>query len=147
MSEWTPTENRWGTQFIGMCSKKCKVAWGKYAKKHTTVAQAVDTMAQLVYHYGPHNVHPGMFSDEKEKNERLYFLAYDNDKKDEFISSIEKFKAVSNIIAERMRGISKEWSLSDTVQLILFEIKSQLERQDSMPNNPMTQEGTFLHCA
>ena len=49
-------------------------------------------MAQLVYHYGPHNVHPGMFSDEKEKNERLYFLAYDNDKKDEFISSIEKFK-------------------------------------------------------
>ena len=46
-----------------------------------------------------------------------------------------------------MRGISKEWSLSDTVQLILFEIKSQLERQDSMPNNPMTQEGTFLHCA
>lgn len=29
----------WGTQFIGMCSKKCKVAWDKYANKHATVAQ------------------------------------------------------------------------------------------------------------
>ena len=122
----------WGTQFIGMCSKKCKVAWGKYANKHATVAQvksyasqkdtkfpssptrsthkyffseirfkikayilifkAVDNMGQLVYDYGPHNVNPDIFSEEKEKNEKLYFLAYPTDKENDFTTSIEKFK-------------------------------------------------------
>jgi len=82
----------WGTQFIGMCSKKCKVAWDKYANKHATVAQAVDNMGQLVYDYGPHNVNPDIFSEEKEKNEKLYFLAYPTDKENDFTTSIEKFK-------------------------------------------------------
>lgn len=55
---------------------------------------------------------------------------------------------MSNIIAERMRGnLTKKWCLSDTVKLILFDLKSQMERQDShlrMPtHNPLTQEGTF----
>ena len=36
----------WGTQFIGMCSKKCKVAWGKYANKHATVAQVKSYASQ-----------------------------------------------------------------------------------------------------
>jgi len=44
-----------------------------------------------------------------------------------------------------MRGnLSKKWCLSDTVKLILFDLKSQMERPDSMPHNPLTQEGTFL---
>ena len=53
---------------------------------------------------------------------------------------------MSNIIAMRMRGnLTNKWSLSDTVQLILFHLKSQMEKsQDSMPNNPLTQEGMFL---
>lgn len=47
-----------------------------------------------------------------------------------------------------MRGnLTKKWCLSDTVKLILFDLKSQMERQDShlrMPtHNPLTQEGTF----
>lgn len=131
----------WETQFIGMCSKRCKVAWDKYAKKHATVAQALDNMGQLVYDYGPHNVNPGMFSEEKEKNEKLYFLAYPTDKENEFTTSIEKFKDVNNIIVGRMReNLSKKWCLSDTVKLILFDIKSQMERQDSMLHNPLTQE-------
>ena len=43
----------WGTQFIGMCSKKCKVAWDKYANKHATVAQVpflnADCRFDLIY--------------------------------------------------------------------------------------------------
>lgn len=131
-------------------------------------------MGQLVYDYGPHNVNPDIFSEEKEKNEKLYFLAYPTDNENDFTTSIEKFKerlsvkysvkisfvgtltktilwfwefhkAVSNIIAERMRGnLSKKWCLSDTVKLILFDLKSQMERHDSIPHNPLTQEGTFL---
>ena len=49
-------------------------------------------MGQLVYDYGPHNVNPDIFSEEKEKNEKLYFLAYPTDKENDFITSIEKFK-------------------------------------------------------
>jgi len=37
-------------------------------------------------------------------------------------------------------NLSKKWCLSDTVKLILFDIKSQMERQDSMLHNPLTQE-------
>ena len=29
----------WEKQFLGICSKTCKVAWGKYAKRYPTVAQ------------------------------------------------------------------------------------------------------------
>ena len=49
-------------------------------------------MGQLVYDYGPHNVNPDIFSEEKEKNEKLYFLAYPTDKENDFTTSIEKFK-------------------------------------------------------
>ena len=54
-------------------------------------------MSQLVYDYGPHNVTPKMFSEEKEKNEKLYFLAYDEDKENEFTASIENFKECLSI--------------------------------------------------
>ncbi len=54
--------------------------------------KAVDNMGQLVYDYGPHNVNPDIFSEEKEKNEKLYFLAYPTDKENDFTTSIEKFK-------------------------------------------------------
>lgn len=49
-------------------------------------------MGQLVYDYGPHNVNPDIFSEEKEKNEKLYFLAYPTDNENDFTTSIEKFK-------------------------------------------------------
>ena len=57
----------------------------------------MDSMSQLVYDYGPHNVTPKMFSEEKEKNEKLYFLAYDEDKENEFTASIENFKECLSI--------------------------------------------------
>ena len=56
------------------------------------IFKAVDNMGQLVYDYGPHNVNPDIFSEEKEKNEKLYFLAYPTDKENDFTTSIEKFK-------------------------------------------------------
>ena len=99
-------------------------------------------MGQLVYDYGPHNVNPDIFSEEKEKNEKLYFLAYPTDKENDFTTSIEKFKERLTVKYKKYVMVRPNFEES----IFLFCLRKNFEKVENFHENSCIFEKIDIFC-